>query len=304
MASSSRLPAACLRTALLGSLLAAAAAAQAASVGGGYHAMLTPGRAAAMGRTPPSEDQLAAGIELYYGGAVFSNVKVVSVIWGPNVNATTVATVPGFSAALVNSTYVDQLSEYDTFLHAVDGRHGTRQHIQRGTYLGQVQITPNNTSHNLADADVQAELRAQIKAGVLPPRDINTLYMVYFPTNVTITLDGLVSCQDFGAYHFAAIDTALSRKNLFYSVEPDCNSGIANITFAASHEFAEATTDNVPTPGSFPAFPQAWNTSDGFEIGDLCGGSGTLAAGSSRYTVTQVYLNSLGRCTTGNYTSP
>jgi hypothetical protein len=299
MASSSRL-----RATLLGALLATAFAAQASPVGGGYHVMLTPERAAAMGRTPPREDQLTAGLELYYGGSVFSTVKVVSVIWGPSVNPTTVSTVPGFSAALVNSTYVDQLSEYDTFLHAVDGRHGTRQHIQRGTYLGQVQITPHNTSLNLTDADVQAELRTQVKAGVLPPRDINTLYMVYFPTNVTIVLDGLVSCQDFGAYHFAAIDDALSRKNLFYSVEPDCNGGIASITFDASHEFAEATTDNVPTPGSFPAFPQAWNTSDGFEIGDLCGGSGTLTAGSKRYTVTQVYLDSLGRCTSGNYTSP
>jgi hypothetical protein len=128
--------------------------------------------------------------------------------------------------------------------------------------------------------------------------------MVYFPVTVTITLDGLTSCQDFGAYHFATHDTSLSKKNIFYTVEPDCHSSINSITFAASHEFAEATTDNVPTPGSVPDFPQAWNDASGFEIGDLCGGSGTLTAGASHWTVTQYFLNSTAKCSVGSYTSP
>ena len=62
-------------------------------------------------------------------------------------------------------------------------------------------------------------------------------------------------------------------------------------------------TDNIP--GSNPAFPQAWNTSDGYEIGDLCEGyTGTLTDSTSSYEVTQVYLNSRSGCSTGNYTSP
>jgi hypothetical protein len=240
----------------------------------------------------------------YFGGSVFSKVRVVAVIWGPNVNPTTVAGVPGFSQALVNSTYVDQMSQYDTFLTGVGGQPGTDQHITRGTFFGQVQITPKHTSLQLTDLDVQKELRQQIKAGVLPTHNVKTLYMVYFPANVTITLDNLTSCVDFGAYHFATNDTAMVKGNIFYTVEPDCHGTFSNITFAASHEFAEATTDNIPTPGSNPAFPQAWNTSDGFEIADLCGGGGTLTAGSKSYTVTQYFLNSTGRCSTGNYTSP
>jgi hypothetical protein len=128
--------------------------------------------------------------------------------------------------------------------------------------------------------------------------------MIYFPKSVTITLDGLTSCSDFGAYHFASVDTKLSKKNIFYAVEPACTYSFNTITFIAAHEFAEATTDNVPTPGSFPDFPQAWNDENGFEIGDLCGGSGTLVAGATNYTVTQVMLNSTGACSTGNYTSP
>lgn len=268
---------------------------------GAYHIMPTPSYMAKLkkeGVPPP------AGPVNYYGGSVFTSSKVVSVMWGSNVNPTIVSTIPGFSAAIVNSTYVDQMAQYDTPKKGINGHKGTKQDIGRGTYLGQVVIKPKNKNTVLQDSDVQAEIEHQIKKGVLPPHDLNTLYMVYFPQNVTIELDGLTSCVDFGAYHFATNDSALSKKNIFYAVEPDCGSGINNITFAASHEFAEATTDNVPTPGSFPDFPQAWNDANGFEIGDLCGTSGQLTAGTSHWTVTQYFLNSTMKCSTGSYSSP
>ncbi len=268
----------------------------------GYHIMPTPAYTAKMkGTTPPP-----AGPVNYYGGSVFTSSKMVSVMWGPDVNPTIVSTVPGFSGAIVNSTYVDQMGrEYSTKgVHAINGHKGTKQVIARGTYLGQIVIKPKNKNTTLQDSDVQAEIELQIKKGKLPAADLNTLYMIYFPQNVTIELDGLTSCVDFGAYHFATIDTKLSKKNIFYAVEPDCGGSIANITFAASHEFAEATTDNVPTPGSVPDFPQAWNDASGFEIGDLCGSSGQLTAGTSHWTVTQFFLNSTMKCSTGSYTSP
>jgi hypothetical protein len=267
---------------------------------GAYHIMPTPAYMAKLHKAPPP-----AGPVNYYGGSVFTAVKVVNVIWGPNVNPTIVSTVPGLAGALVQSTYLDQAQQYDTAgVTAINGHKGTNQEIGRGTYLGQVQIKPKNTNTDLTDDDVQTELKKQIKKGKLPAADLNTLYMIYFPANVSINLDGLQSCQDFGAYHFATVDTKLSKKNIFYAVEPDCQGSIGNITFAASHEFMEATTDNVPTPGSFPDFPQAWNDADGFEVGDLCGGSGQLTAGSSHWTVTQYFLNSTMKCSVGNYTSP
>jgi hypothetical protein len=129
--------------------------------------------------------------------------------------------------------------------------------------------------------------------------------MIYFPHDITINLGGAVSCQSFGAYHFASNDSKIAkRSNIFYSVEPECNSGFSFLTFAAAHEYAEATTDNVPTPGSNPDFPQAWNDAQGFEVGDKCGGSGTLTSTAGSWSVTQIYLNSKHGCSTGNYTSP
>ncbi|HEY2444846.1 MAG TPA: hypothetical protein VGI20_03825 [Rhizomicrobium sp.] len=249
---------------------------------------------------PPASDMN------YYGGSVFSKVNLVSVMWNKNVISNTQTQIPLLSAAIVNSTYVDQEGQYSTKgVVAINGHKSTNQVIKRGVYFGQVVLVPHNNSKNLTDADIQKELKLQISNGVLPPRSTNTLYMIYFPSDITINLGGSLSCVSFGAYHFATNDLHLAkRSNIFYSVEPECNSGFTFLTFAASHEFAEASTDNVPTPGSNPNFPQAWNDSSGNEIGDKCNTSGTLTAGSNSWTVTQYYLNSTHACSTGNYTSP
>jgi hypothetical protein len=269
---------------------------------GAYHIFATPSYEARTGRNP----HLSLGEMEYFGGTVFTGVEVVSVMWGSDVNSTTVAEIPDFSAAIVNSTFLQQLSEYSTkHVKSVDHHKSSNQTIGLGTFYGQVQITPKNQNLNITDKDIQKELEYQIKTGALPALGPNVLYMVYFPTDVTITLDGLTSCVDFGAYHFARYDKKENPNNLFYAVEPDCNGGFADITYAASHEFAEATTDNIPTPGSNPTYPQAWNNSQGYEIGDLCEGySGELTDKTRSYEVTQVYLNSKNGCSTGNYTSP
>src|SRR5262249_27172354 len=55
-----------------------------------------------------------AGDMFYYGGSVFSSSKVVSVIWNKDVLQNTKDQVPLFTAAIVDSTYVDQAKEYST----------------------------------------------------------------------------------------------------------------------------------------------------------------------------------------------
>jgi hypothetical protein len=291
--------------AVAGTAAAALAAPALAGDHGAYHVMYTPEYAAKIGRVPhlPSGGQ---GAMNWYGGTVFSKVNVVSVIWGTGVDKQTVSGMPGFMAAIVNSTYLDMLDQYSTKgLTSVDGKHHGKQTVARGTFFGQVQITPHNTSINLTDGDIHKELKYQISTGALPKQSPNTLYMIFFPNNITITLDGLVSCQSFGAYHFATNDKKPTKNNIFYGVMPGCGYSFADHTIVSSHEFAEATTDNIPTPGSSPAYPQAWNNSSGYEIGDLCEGTqGNLVAGNTTYLVQQLYLNSTAGCSTGNYTSP
>jgi len=256
-------------------------------------------------RSPSPGDRAVndAQTMLYYGGPVIANVRIVSVIWGPNVNRTTAARIGPFLGAVVNSTYIDQLAQYATNRTAVNGQAGTNQKIGRGAYRGQFMIMPKNASPSLTDAAIQTEIRQQIAAGKLPAADLNTLYMIYFPFNVTITSFGK-SCVAFAAYHSSS-SGAVSTSNLFYGVMPDCGGGFADMTISSSHEIAEAVTDAIPTPGSKPVYPQAWNTSTGYEIADLCQGTKTTLTGAGKnYSVQQVFLNSTGKCGTGKFTSP
>lgn len=273
--------------------------AMAAPDGTAYH-LYRPNFHPAPSSTPPP-----AATMLYYGGPVIANVKIVAVMWGPTVRKTTSRGLSAYFKAMVNSTYIDQLSQYSTVgITGVNGKPGTNQTITRGTYTGKFVITPTNTAKTLTDAQVQAELMAQITGGHLPAADLNTLYMIYFPSGITITLGGSRSCLSFGAYH-EAVSSTVTPNNIFYGVMPDCGGGFASVTNVSSHEFAEAISDAIPTPGSHPAFPQAWNDANGNEIGDLCQGhNATLTAAGQTYTVQEIFTNSTNACATGNFTSP
>ena len=140
--------------------IAALAIPSAAETLGAYHIFPTPAWRAKTGRVPRID---TTSTMEYFGGPVFSDVKIATVMWGKLVLKKTRNAVPAFTRALVDSTYVDQLREYNTIHHrGVTGRRGTHQIISRGAYLGQTTITPANSSVSLTDADIQAELRHQI----------------------------------------------------------------------------------------------------------------------------------------------
>ena len=84
----------------------------------------------------------------YYGGSVFSNVKVVSVMWGTRMSApTTCRPIPGFFGRDREQHLCRPDGEYNTKgRRRSTATRGTKQKIGRGTYLGQVQITPKNQS--------------------------------------------------------------------------------------------------------------------------------------------------------------
>ncbi len=256
---------------------------------------------------------------VYYGGQVISNAKIYLILWGDKVSQTTVNAMPDFYSSLLNSDYMDNFKQYNTTgITAQDGRTGTNQTIGRGAFMETIKINPAKTSGTLDDTEIQAELEKQIAAKVIPAATDDSLFMIHFPKGLKITIhDGdtvMSSCQQFCAYHegFKAKDGS----NVFYGVMPDldsvacsfgCGSGgsLARITVSASHEVAEAISDPFPTPGSSPAFPQAWNTVDGSEIGDLCqSNTGTLKGKAASYTVQQEWSNSANACTTqGTYTA-
>lgn len=257
----------------------------------------------------------------YYGGPVISHAKVYTVFWGPAISQEIKTAMPVFYSGLVNSTYMDWLSEYSTNRNAINGRPGTMQTIGRGSYGGTIMITPSargvpNRAGTLSEDQIRAELELQVNAGKLPQPTADSLFMLHFPSGVKITIpDGnggiATSCQAFCAFHGGF--TTKKGLNLFYSVIPDlgapacmmgCGPGTTmdRTTVSASHEIIEAVTDGFPTPGSHPDFPQAWNTADGLEVSDVCQGKpGKVQIGPNSFAVSQNYSITKNACTTGNY---
>ena len=253
----------------------------------------------------------------YYGGAVISNVQVVLVYWGNNVDPETTTGIPGFYSAVTASNWFDELSEYSTNdVTPVGGGTNGNQSIGRGTLAGVYSITPSaaNSGTTVDDTQIQAELLAQIDAGHLPgPATDNagnatTLYMIYFPPGVTITLQGASSCQQFCAYHGTVNSNNL---DIPYGVMPDlgpttaCYSACAggtefeDLTTVSSHELAESITD--PGVGLALTFgpPLAWYDSIYGEIGDICNASGVPANQAvldNGYTVQKIWSNLQEAC--------
>jgi|CXWL01.1.fsa_nt_gi hypothetical protein len=255
------------------------------------------------------KDGAKGGNLVYYGGPVISNAKVYAIFWGDKVAAETQSGIGAFLTNMLDSVYMDWLSEYNTNLRAVDGRPGTNQKIGRGTFNGAITIKPAKDSKKVTDESIRQELVAQIAAGKLPAADDNSLYMVYFPSGHTIDMDGRRSCQQFCAYH-QGFKTAAGA-SIFYGVMPACNSrcgGTSNAfdgqTIVSSHEVIEAITDPFPTPGDNPAYPQAWNTTSGEEISDLCSRISAPLAGHGVVSKVQAqWRNSTSSCYNGPWQS-
>lgn len=262
----------------------------------------------AKGARPPA---LKAGPKLaenmrYYGGPVIEHAKVYAIFWGDKVDAETKSKIGPFFENILDSTYMDWLSEYKTDITAVDGRRGTNQTIGRGTFNGAIAIQPGNASKALTDADIQTELDAQIAAGRLPKSDANSLYMVYFPSGVSISIEGQRSCSSFCAYH-EGFTSQRSGAPVYYGVMPvcgfGCGGGFDGLTAVSSHECLEAITDPFPTPGDKPAYPQAWNDPGGQEIADLCADvSSTVTGRGLTSTVSGEWDNSINGCNRGPWT--
>jgi hypothetical protein len=230
----------------------------------------------------PPPAQTAAPQLTYRGGPVLTAVEVFTVFWGSawqqDSNSQTVTGINAFFDYILSSPLMDQLAEY-----SVNG-----QAIGHGQRTGTATVTTPEPGSSVADSDIQSMLQQQIGNNPdFPQPNANTLYFVYLPSGVTVTLGGSQSCSAFCGYH----DTFGSQT--YYAVEPypDCNgclgglAAFAALTTTSSHELCEAITD--PVPG------QGWYDDANGEIGDICAWQ-TKTVG--QYTVQQEWSNQQGAC--------
>jgi hypothetical protein len=262
-----------------------------------------------------------AGAHLnYYGGRVVSNIQVVQVIWGSGsylaqVTSTASPSMATFYQGVLNSPYVDWLTEYNT-----NTQTGTRtdQIIGRGSFSQQVTITPSaaNNGSTITDDQIKAELSAQLQAGNLPAPthdaagNNNTYYAIFFPHGKVITQGGGSSCSVFCAYH-GTIANAGGLGEVYYGVHPDFQAGsgcenacgtastaFGNYTHVASHELIETVTDAEVGLATTFAPPLAWYDQTNGESGDICVGQNASMVGSDgvTYDVQKIFSNSANDC--------
>ena len=206
------------------------------------------------------------------GGIVLTAPKIVPVFFTNDV-ASDVQKLSDFTSKIGGTQY----------WKATTSEYG----VGPATTLPQVNATEAPTG-TIDDTAIQAWLGTKLNGNdpLYPAADENTVYVLYYPANVTITLSGgpggtSQSCQSFGGYHSDfALDAAHGNQDVAYAVVPRCPDfgglpAIDGVTGAASHEMIEAATD--PHPMAAPAFGQI-DTSHlvwefflgGGETGDMC----------------------------------
>jgi hypothetical protein len=233
---------------------------------------------------PLHGDALAAPVSAarltYRGGPLLQAAQVFVFFWGTAWEAPQAALVlqiNQFFDFILTSPLLDQLAEYSV----------TGMPIGHGSRTGSV-ILSTDPPATIADSDIQALIQQEIaNDSAVPQPTANTLYFVYLPPGVTISLDGGTSCGNFCGYH----NDVNSR--IFYAVMPypDCSgctgalSATDALTSTSSHELCEAITD--PIPG------QGWYDDQNGEIGDICAWK-TKKLGT--FTVQMEWSNNAAQC--------
>jgi len=222
----------------------------------------------------------------YRGGPLLTTVQVYVLFWGAPWQqaplATLAAQINQFFDYVVTSPLMDQLAEYGT----------SDRLIGHGSRLGSTVLVDPAPAASVTDAGVQQLIQQTLRGNpAIPQPGAGSLYYVFLPPGMSVSLSGSSSCVGFCGYH-SDMDLRTGAK-LFYAVMPypDC-SGCAGglsvldaLTSTTSHELCEAITD--PVPG------QGWYDDQNGEIGDICAWqTKTLGA----YTVQLEWSNLAGRC--------
>jgi hypothetical protein len=217
----------------------------------------------------------------YRGGPLLSAVQIFTFFWGDGwkdpSQADVMQQVIQFFDYIVTSALLDQLGEYSVPGNA----------IGHGANLGATPVAAA-LEQSVDDSAIQQLMQQEISTNsAVPQPTSNSLYFVFLPPGVSVSLDGSSSCATFCGYHNDI------NGQIFYAVMPypDCT-GCAGaltvldaLTSTTSHELCEAITD--PIPG------QGWYDDNNGEIGDICAWQ-TKKLGA--YSVQLEWSNQAGRC--------
>ena len=229
------------------------------------------------------------------GGPVLANPMLVTITYADDTNR---AFEEALGAFMPTSKWLEET--------------GKQYGVGAGT-SATVELSQNSPT-TIDDSAIQSFIASLITNGTAPDPvgDAGTaddggvmspgVYMIYFPPTTNVTIDGSTLCQiSAGGYHYESSVTA-NGHSFAYAVVSPCPGGLPvaapqNITWAASHEFIEASTD--PFPVSDPGYvildsSQPWADIGG-EVGDLCTFAFPQWAEGSYTALQRVYSNAAAK---------
>ena len=217
----------------------------------------------------------ATGDVTNHGGPVLANVQCTTVFLGDAWNQAPLSTMrDDFNAFL------------DDYLKSSEFANLSVYGISAGSRLGTL-TTSDTLGATVLDADLQAIVQRLTASGGQISANANTLVFLFTPQGTLVDASAIgagVTCTDHCGYHNFVGSVA-------YAVVPylECSGCLGNgmtteqsMTSVMSHELCEAVTDPMLN---------AWYSSSGEEIGDLCAWQETSVDG---YTAQKEWINGQG----------
>ncbi|HEY2513073.1 MAG TPA: hypothetical protein VGI39_19530 [Polyangiaceae bacterium] len=211
------------------------------------------------------------------GGPVLTAPEVVTITFP---NDPYVSTLEAFGATATNNAWWDAVRagycETGSKTACVgDGPPGTSVRIP--TAPGDSYEDTNDGS----PSTLQAYIASLLTSGALPAPTAQSILLFYFPGTTALAFQGLANCTDFGGYHnsmtYQGAPLAFVVVSECLAPEGSDLSETGHLTFGASHEIIEASTDpfiTATTAGFYLNFDDptilAWNDLAGGEVADMC----------------------------------
>ena len=221
--------------------------------------------------------------------APHDGVPQVQTFGGPVLKAPRIVPIffPGDEFEIQVETYLQQLAANNNWATMI-GEYGAGPLTIAPSIILAAAPPPNVAGTDIDTLIQQVALgnvALQGDSGTPTTGSSNDLYLIFYPTDVTITdAPNYVVCQQAGGYHTqTAISTDGGTEQVTYALIPRCPmfaeeeglSDIDEVTATLSHEVAESVTD--PVPATQAAYLVAdydhnvWSTVlAGSEVADLC----------------------------------
>jgi len=214
-----------------------------------------------------------------HGGLEIANAGFWAIYWNSSVaNSSATSTSTATHYATIQAELNDFITNFPdnadwdnsgTDDYEVIQQYGSRAPIANSLFNWGVYVDNATTQSSISDRSLRSYIAGLFNAGKVTPRT-DTIYGVYLPPGMRVTLQGGASCSSFCGYHshFTYGSTQIKYAAFPYLNCSACKLSSLTVadmlTIVTSHEIREAVTD----PGDNGV--NAWYDAAGYEADDKC----------------------------------